>query len=167
MKKIIVIGISGAGKSTFATKLSELLDVPLIHLDQLFWQPGWVAVDKAIFLNKVADVMKTEQWIIDGNFTNSLEMRLEKADTVFYFDFPAAICLWNTFKRIIRYRKQSRKDMTEGCAERLNLEFIRHILTFRRDKAPSIEKLLTETSGKQIFRFKNYNEVDDYLKTLL
>jgi hypothetical protein len=86
MRRALVIGISGAGKSTFSKRLAEATRLPLIHLDREFWQPGWNVTLREPWRAKVKQLAQRESWIMDGNFDSSLDLRLPRADTVFWFD---------------------------------------------------------------------------------
>ena len=131
MQRILVIGSPGAGKSTLAHALARRTGLPLHHLDRMHWLPGWVERDRAEGLDAVRQVLAQDRWIIDGNYGSSLPLRLERADTVVWLDYPTWLCLGRALKRWWQYRGQSRPDMTEGCDERLNLEFLLYIAQFR------------------------------------
>jgi len=167
MNKILIIGISGAGKSTFAKKLSEKLTIQIIHLDQFFFEPGWIKVEKSLFEKKVLERIKTAQWIIDGNYTNSMELWIKDADTIFYFDFPVWRCLWSVICRRIIFHGQKRSDVAKGCNEVLNLKFLKFIWNFPKNNTPKIESILTkQPKEKKIVRFKNYKEIELFLKNI-
>lgn len=128
MQRVLVIGPCGAGKSTLATELAQKLDLPLFHMDQLNWQPGWVESSKDEIRKKLAEIVGTERWLIDGNYGGTLAERLERADTVVYLDYPIRLCLVRVIHRIWTYRGRTRPDMTEGCPERFDLEFMIYLL---------------------------------------
>src|SRR5262249_3438078 len=94
MQRVLVIGISGAGKSTFARQLAVSTRLPLIHLDTEFWQPGWKVTERAEWRAKVAKLAERDAWIMDGNYGASLDLRLPRADTVMWFDYPRLVCVW-------------------------------------------------------------------------
>ena len=106
MDKVVLIGCGGAGKSTLAIQLAEKTNLPLFHLDRLFWNAGWKEVDKEIFIQKQAAILETDKWIIDGNYGGTMEKRLEQADTIIFLDFSTITCLVGIFSRYLRYRKQ-------------------------------------------------------------
>lgn len=167
MNKILVIGISGSGKSTFAQKISELLCIPIIHLDQLFWRPGWVKLENEVFEKKVLAAIQKDQWIIDGNYTNSMELWIMDADTVIFFDFPRLVCLWNILKRRIIFHNKVRHDVAEGCEEKLDLNFFKFIWNFPKNNIPRIESILAkQPKEKNIVRLKNYAEVRRFFQQL-
>ncbi|MBC7491288.1 MAG: AAA family ATPase [Novosphingobium sp.] len=131
MQRILIIGSPGAGKSTLSRALAERTGLPLHHLDRMHWLPGWVERDRDEGRAELAAVLERDRWIIDGNYGSSLPMRLERADTVIWLDFPTRVCLARALKRWWRYRGRSRPDMTEGCPERFNLKFLIYVLHFR------------------------------------
>ena len=103
MDRIIVLGAGGAGKSTLARKIGELLDIEVIHLDSYYWRPNWVATPDGEWTDKVKELLKRERWVMDGNYTSSLELRLKAADAVIFLDRSRLFCLWQVFKRLMKY----------------------------------------------------------------
>src|SRR3954471_16745103 len=102
MQRILVMGSSGSGKSTFAAHLSETTGLPMVSLDALFWKPGWVASDSAEFHQRVAEAARQPSWIIDGNYTSSGagELRRGLADALIWFDLPRRTCMTGILTRI-------------------------------------------------------------------
>lgn len=136
MKKIAVIGCCGSGKSTFAQQLSKVLGLPLFHLDTLYWKPGWVKTPSKAWGDLQTSLCENEQWIIDGNYKSTLDIRLNACDTVIFLDVNRYTCLYRAIKRTFTHRP--RPDMAQGCEERLSLEFIKFIWDFPRDTRPVI-----------------------------
>src|SRR5829696_6662179 len=99
MRKVLVIGSGGAGKSTVARRLGARLQIDVIHLDSLYWQPGWVETSKDEWKTIVAEILKRDSWILDGNYSGTLAMRYEACDTVIFLDMPPIVCLWRVIKR--------------------------------------------------------------------
>lgn len=93
MKKIMVIGCPGSGKSTFSRELSKQTGIPLYHLDMMYWNPDKTIVDKSVFRERLAKAISQEKWIIDGNYGSTLELRMEACDTVIFLDYPLEVCL--------------------------------------------------------------------------
>ena len=132
MHRVLVIGSPGAGKSTLSHALARRTGLPLHHLDRMFWLPGWVERDRDEGRAELANVLAQDCWIIDGNYGSTLPLRIACADTVVWLDYPTALCLGRALRRWWMYRGHSRPDMTEGCPERLDGEFLLYILNFRR-----------------------------------
>ena len=107
MKKAIVIGCPGSGKSTFSRALHEKTYLPLFHLDMMYWNADKTTVEKSVFLQRLSEVLAQDTWIIDGNYGSTMEMRLKECDTVFFLDFPYEVCLDGLLKR----RGKPRTDM--------------------------------------------------------
>ena len=99
-KRILIAGCPGSGKSTFAKSLSRRLELPLTHLDQLYWRPGWVHVDRAEFDSLLDSVLQKDAWILDGNFMRTLPRRMAACDTAVYLDFPRRTCLLGVLRRV-------------------------------------------------------------------
>lgn len=130
MRRVMIIGPCGSGKSTLARELAPRMGLPLVHMDQLGWQAGWVETDKAELHARLAEAVAGERWLIEGNYGSVLAPRLERADTVIYLDFPIRLCLWRLMRRILTLRGQSRPDMPEGCPERFDAAFFWYVMTW-------------------------------------
>ena len=164
MRRVLVIGSGGSGKSTVAAQLGELLDVEVNHLDKFYWNPGWVETEPDEWLKTVTELVNRDSWIIDGNYSGTLELRLRKCDTIVFLDLPRFVCLWRIVKRFFAYRDGSRPDMAEGCREHLNFEFVSWIWNYPNRSRPKVVRLLQEyAAGKQIFWLRSGNEVKRFL----
>lgn len=165
MQRVLVIGSPGAGKSTLSHALAARTGLPLHHLDKLFWLPGWVERDREEGRAELAEVLAGERWIIDGNYGSTLPMRLSRADTVVWLDYPTWLCLGRAFKRWWQYRGRARPDMTEDCPENLNLEFLLYVLNFRRAWQHRNAAALQQFNG-QVLRFANSHLAAEWLGQL-
>lgn len=130
MEKIIVMGVSaGAGKSTFAGKLGKKLSLPVYHLDAFFWEPGWIEADPEEFKAAQEKIVKTDKWIIEGNYTATADIRLKEADTLIYIEVPLLVCLYRVLKRWVTNIGRTRPDLGEGCPEKMDFAFLKFIIT--------------------------------------
>jgi len=164
MKRVLVIGSGGSGKSTFARRLGERLNIEVKHLDRFYWRPGWQQPPKEEWLNTVKELTSDGFWIIDGNFGGTLGTRIQRSDTIVFLDLPRLLCLWRIAKRRVLYRSRSRPDMGEGCPEKLDWEFIRWIWGYSRTSRPKVVRLLREhSSSKQIVWLRSTAEVETFL----
>jgi adenylate kinase family enzyme len=167
MRRVLVIGSGGSGKSTFSTRLGELLNLEVHHLDKLFWHAGWVETPRDEWLKIVTKLIERDSWIVDGNFSGTLEVRIQKCDTVIFLDVSRWLCLWRIIMRALRFRDGTRPDMAEGCRERLNAEFIAWVWNYPRRSKPKVVKLLAEHSeGKKIVWLRTRAEVKEFLMSL-
>ena len=167
MRRISIIGSGGAGKSTFARSLGEVLKLPVIHLDAIHWKPGWVETPKDEWRMIVRDLIANDEWIIEGNYGGTMEMRLAASDTVIYLDYPRHICIYRALKRCITYRNRTRPDMGPGCNEKMDLEFLGWIWNFPRRSSPEIEKRLSALSDStRVIRHRSPAETARFLSEL-
>ena len=164
MKRVLVIGSGGSGKSTFAHHLGELLDIEVIHLDKIYWHRDWVETPRTEWLQTVDRLLEQDSWIMDGNFSGSLERRLEVCDTVIFLDIPRSLCVWRVLKRAVIYRKRSRPDMALGCDERLDPEFIRWVWNYSKRTRPKVvARMAAHEAGKKVITLRSRYEVEEYL----
>ena len=163
MNKVIVIGCSGSGKSTLARSLGDLTKLPVVHLDRLWWQPGWETVSREEFDALHSAALEEPSWIIDGNFSRTLPQRLEKCDTVIYLDFDRATCVFGVLKRVITNLGKVRPDMGEGCPERFSWEFLRWVWDFNKNNREKTYRLLSEAKNVRVYILKNRHEVSKFL----
>jgi len=166
MKRVLIIGSNGAGKSTFSYALAEKTSLPLIHIDQLYWRNNWEVTPKEEFLSLVSAEVQKPCWIIEGNNIRSLEDRLQFADTVFWFEFPPASCVWNVLKRTCKYRGTVRPDMPDECVSRLNISFLKDVWRFNKKNHAKICEKLAANKNIHVVRFANYKQVRAYLESL-
>ncbi|OFD08094.1 topology modulation protein [Bacillus thuringiensis] len=165
MKKIILIGSGGSGKSTLAKQLGNKLNIKVHHLDALFWKANWEGVPREEQRKVQKNLIKEEEWIIDGNYGGTMDLRLNAADTIIFLDIHRTICVYRAFKRIVQYRNKTRSDMGAGCEERLDLQFFKWIWEYPNKKKPAILKRLDQLSkGKEVIILKSPNEVKRFLK---
>ena len=168
IQKILIIGSGGAGKSTLAIEIGHILSLPVIHLDALNWQPGWVAMPKEEWHKVVEDLVQQECWIMDGNYAGTMELRLQACDMVIFLIFSKWICLYRMFKRVIRYYGQTRPDLGPGCPEQLpDWSFIRWIWTYPKLRMPKVlEMLRAYEDQKTVVFLRSPAETQRFLATM-
>jgi adenylate kinase family enzyme len=166
MKRILIIGCGGSGKSTLARRLGEILNIEVVHLDKLYWQPNWIEPPKDEWQKTVEEILERDSWIIDGNFGGTLEMRLQSCDTAIFLDFSPIVCLYRILKRRLKYRNTNRPDMTEGCNEKIDLKFVGWILNYRKRNKPKVEAVLAKTTNVKIIRLKSSRDVQLFFSNL-
>ena len=165
-RKIIIIGNSGSGKTTLSHQLGEMLNIPVIHLDKEYWKEGWVTTPRDEWKEKVETLVSGSEWILDGNFGSTLELRLSRADTVIFLDFNRFVCLFSVIKRILRYLGKTRPDMAEGCPERFDLAFIKWILwTFPAKSRKEIKRCLANHQDNEQIIIKSSVALKKFMAT--
>ena len=164
MKKVIVIGCGGAGKSTFSRNLSDKLDIPVYHLDKLFWNRGWISTPQDEFDNKIQELANRDKWIIDGNYIRTFDMRAERADTIIFINMPTYVCFYRVIKRRVMYKDKSRPDMAEGCPEGIDFEFFKWVLTYNKKIRPRILEKLKKYNDKTVIILNSEKEVKDFIE---
>lgn len=166
MERIAIIGCSGSGKSMLARELAARTGIGAVHIDQLYWQPGWKPhPDLVAFRGAVDRVVAGERWILDGGFFDSAgPVRFERADTVVLFDLPMGLCLYRVLKRWWTFRGETRPDLAPGCPETFDLAFLRFILNFRATHLPQAEALLARHFNGRLVRIRNEVERAAFLQ---
>lgn len=132
-RRILIIGSSGAGKSTLARALGRAMGLPVVHLDKLWWLPGWQNRSREEFDALLAGELAKDAWIMDGNYARTLDWRLSRADCVILLEMPRLVCIAGVLGRIARSRGRTRPDMAAGCPERLDWEFLRWVWRFPKE----------------------------------
>ena len=167
MKKIMLIGSGGTGKSTLARQIGQMLAIEVIHLDTLMWRSNWEIIYKDEQIAIQQKLVRKDEWIIDGNYGGTMDIRLREADTVIFFDYSRYLCLYRALKRMIQYRNKSRPDMVEGNNERLDYAFLKWIWAYPKTKRPVILQTLTKLSEeKNVVILGTPKEAKDYIKKL-
>ncbi len=153
MRKLLLIGPGGAGKSTLASIIGARIGLPVVHLDALYWRPGWIEPPREEWRATLAPLLAQDAWVMDGDFGGTLDLRLAAADTVVVFDLPPLLCLWRVLRRRLRYHGRTRPDMASGCPEKIDLEFVWWILSYRKRKRRTLLPKLSawaEAPGRRL-----------------
>ena len=161
MKRIMIIGCPGSGKSTFARSLTEKTGLPLHYLDMMYWNPDRTTKPKEEFRAALRETVALPEWIIDGNYGSTLELRMEACDTVIFLDYPPEVCLSGIEER----RGKPRADMPWVETEP-DLEFIEFVRKYNEESRPRVIELLEKYKEKNIIIFKSRQESEDFLRRL-
>lgn len=163
MKRVIVIGCSGSGKSHFSRLLRDKTGLPLYHLDMIYWKADGSYIPKPEFVEKLRRIMDGEKWIIDGNYCSTMEMRIQACDTVFFLDYPTELCLAGILQR----KGKPRSDMAwQNPLEDDDEEFVEFVKNYNAQTRPKVMELLERYSDKNIIIFSSREDSEKYLKLL-
>ena len=160
-KRVAVIGCPGGGKSTFSRALRDRVDLPLYHLDAIYWREDRTHLSREEFYPLMREIIAREEWIIDGNYQSTLEWRISACDLLIFLDYPAEVCLEGVRAR----RGQKRSDMPwveEGDDE----EFLAFIRAFETESRPRILELIEKYPDKAVVTFCSREEADGFLAGL-
>ncbi|SHK32357.1 Adenylate kinase [Hathewaya proteolytica DSM 3090] len=157
-KKIIVIGSPGSGKSYFSKKLAKLLNIPVYHMDNIYWREDKTHISREELVHSIDDIMNKEQWIIDGNYFSTMEQRLKGAETIVYLDFDTEQCVEG-----IKSRIRIKRDDMPWIEEEVDEEFLDFVTGFREKIGPQITNLLEQYKDKEIIRFSSREEEERLL----
>jgi len=160
MQRILVIGSPGAGKSTLARRLSRRLDLPLIHLDREYFGPAWAQPERPIWRERVAGLVARPQWVMDGNYRSTFDLRVPRATAIVWLDLPRWRCLANVTWRVLRSYGSGRPDLGAGCVERFDVAFMRWIWNYpRRARTQTIFMLERLPRGQQVFILRSWADI--------
>ena len=166
MRRVVVCGNSGGGKTTLAIEMSRRLGLPVIHLDQHFWRPGWVPTPGDEWREVHRGLVAGDAWIIDGSYAGTMEQRLTRADAAVHVDLTRTTCLLAVLWRSIRNHGRTRPDLTPGCPEHLpDREFVEFIWNFPRASGARIRELLAAFAarGGRVARLRSRREIRLFL----
>lgn len=146
-RRVLIAGCGGSGKSTLARAMGERFALPVVHLDRIWWLPGWQNVSREEFDERLEKELARPAWIIDGNYARTFVTRLARADFCVYLDIDEETCMRGAQDRVRRYAGKTRPDMTEGCEERMDAEFEEWIRAFQEKTRPVMLERLKESSA--------------------
>lgn len=160
----MVIGRPGSGKTHFSNRLGELTGRKVIHLDKYYWKPGWVKAypSSEVFRERVRELASGSEWIIDGNFAKSIDVRLKNADTVVFFDFPAWRAVLGAYKRWF-LGGNNFVDKHPGMRERVSFKLLQMMLFY---KTTEVYKMLNAEKGKKVYVVKNREDSEQTLREI-
>jgi adenylate kinase family enzyme len=165
MKRIAIFGSPGSGKSTLARNLASLTNLPVIHIDTLYFAPGWQIKPDSEFRAALSAVVAADSWITDGNFTTESipTGRIDRADTLILLHAPRTVCLWRVIRRSIRHYGRIRPDQAAGCPERFDWEFLKFVWNYPV-KAERIRKLMISLEDqKKVYFLNGSAEIEQFL----
>lgn len=171
MKRILVLGSGGSGKTTFSRKMAEKTALPLYHLDSLYWKPGWIEPEKTEWRAKLTDLVAQEEWIIDGSYGGTLDLRVPRAELIIFLDISPYRCIWNILKRRIKYARftgLARPGMAPGCPESIWFSFLIWVWRYRRVSKPKVLNTIRNLKNEQaqVLIFNSYGAMDVFLSQL-
>ena len=162
MKKVIIIGCPGSGKSTFGRKLKDITGLPLYYLDMMYWNEDRTNVTKDIFLQRLQNAMSRSKWIIDGNYASTMEIRFSECDTVFFLDYEKEVCLDGVESR----KGKVRPDMPWVESGDTDKEFLNFINNYNLESRHQVLDLMQKYSEKNIIVFHTREEAEEFLHKL-
>lgn len=169
MEKVVIIGSPGAGKTTLARELGNILEIEVIHLDRHFWNSNWHEIPRSERVKIQAELIQKQKWIIEGTYLDSSDGRLQAADTIIFLDMPRWLCLWQVLKRRFQDQHEPRPDLPEGCKEKIRLRYLAKVLVFPvRGRILFHQKIERLQRQKEIHyhQFTSHCEVDAFLASV-
>ncbi len=166
MERIMIIGCCGSGKTTLARKLGAILDLPVVHLDRLYWTGNWQTVSDEEFDSVLKKELEKPRWIIDGNYNRTMMLRLSYCDTIIYLDYGRFTCMMGVIKRVIKGYGKTRPDMGGNCPERFDLDFLKFVWNFNKSHRERYYKLLHEEKERKIIILKNRRECAKFIEQI-
>lgn len=167
MKRIVIVGPGGSGKSTLAQQVGSKLGLNVIHLDSVFWKPGWIRTSPHEQQESLNEITSRAEWVIDGDHIRTQDFRFSAADTIIFLDFPRSVCLWRTVYRFVRNRGTNRLGLPVGCPERLNWALLRWVWRYPQDnRAQVIANMKRYCGGRQVIVLHGAREVKQFVASL-
>jgi len=164
MRKIVVIGSGGSGKSVLARTLGAITQIPVYHLDAMYWKPGWEPTPSIEWEARQRELVQRDAWIIDGMYNRTLPIRLRACDTILFLDFPRGLTTYRVIKRGLQYYGKTRPDLSEGCPEKLRWDFLKLVWTFREHKRPGLIQAIKTFPDKTLIRLTRPREVQNLIE---
>jgi adenylate kinase family enzyme len=169
VERVAILGSGGAGKSVLAAAVAEHTGLPVVHLDVVYWLPGWTKPPRKEFDAKLDAAVAEKRWILDGNFMrdDAPDPRFARVDTVILLDLPRRVCLWRIVKRRVQEARRPRRDLPDGCSESFDLEFMRWVWRYPRKNRPDIlGRLAVVGPGVAVHRLRSRRDVSRFLESL-
>jgi adenylate kinase family enzyme len=166
MKRIIVVGCQGSGKTRLSLALGARLGLPVVHLDVLYWRPGWKESDTAGFRVRVSEAIAADGWVVDGSFSGlALDVTLARAERFVVIERPRWLCLWRVLWRSAFQRSGRRTDLPEGCPEQFDWGLLKQVWRYNTDRRPRVEAELAQYGGHvPVVRLRNDREIAAFVE---
>ena len=162
INRIIIVGPSGSGKSTLAKKLKDILDIPLYHLDNIWWKEDKTNISREEFDNKLSKIVEEDNWIIDGDYSRTYDMRFIRATTIIFLDYPLEVALKGVESRI-----GTKRSDIPFLEDEFEIEFREWIINwFNKSRPVLIDKLNNYKRNKEIIILHNYQETERYINAI-
>lgn len=160
----MIIGCSGAGKSSLAFKVVNISGLRLIHMDKFYYEPNWQQVPKHKVMQSVKAAIEPSGWVFDGNHSSSYKIRSDMSEMIVWLDIPRYRCLFNILWRGVKFFERSRPSMAVGCDERFNFEFLKFVWDFKKDRRWKMAHFVTSLQNDiHIYHLKSYKQVANFL----
>lgn len=166
MKRIMIFGRPGSGKAVFSYEISQKTGIPVYHLDRFFYINNWKERDKNDFMHIQKEMVNQKRWIIDGNCTQSLEVRFEKSDLIVYFDFGRLKCLYRILKRHL-YKENYIHDRAPDCLEKITFKFLKYMWFFEKRVREKIKIAQKQYPEKKIIKVSNNRDLEKIKRIIL
>lgn len=151
MERVLIVGSPGSGKSFLARRLAAATGLPAVHLDRHYWDADWTEPSPEVWRARLTALVDTPCWIIDGNYSATLSLRLARADTAIFLDVPRSVCLARVLRRTLRWLGRERgDDIAPGCPERMDLPFLQYVWRFSRDHRGRVVCALKNFPGRVV-----------------
>lgn len=167
LRRVMIVGSSGTGKSTVARAIGDRLGLPVIHLDAEYWRPGWVEPEGADFERRVGEIAARDRWVIDGQYSRTWSLRAERADMIVWLDLPRRIYFWRVLKRTVLGYGRVRADIGSGCPERFDPAFLKYVWNYPRRSRDALYKRITgEQARCRVVILKSQRAIDEFVAGL-
>lgn len=168
-KRIVILGSGGSGKTTLSNYINKKIGLPVVYLDKEYWLPNWEKPCEEDWNNKLSKLSENEKWIMDGNYIDSLNIRLERADLVIMLDIKQSVCLTSIFFRTLRSYFVKRKDLSDGCKDKFNqnyTEFVSWVKQFKNVYFPQLVNLCLEYPNIDLKLFTKRRNAKKFIKRM-